>query len=56
MIRYTPEALAHLDDYLNDVRSAVAGHNSISPDEVEADVRDHVAAALERAGWRARRS
>lgn len=47
MIRYTPEALAHLDDYLNDVRSAVAGHSSISPDEVEADVRDHVTAALE---------
>lgn len=49
MIRYTPEALAHLDDYLTEVRSAVAGHASISPDEVEADVRDHVAAALEHA-------
>lgn len=49
MIRYTPEALAHLDDYLAEVRSAVAGHASISPDEVEADVRDHVAAALEHA-------
>jgi hypothetical protein len=47
--RFTPEALAHLDDYLAEVRSAVAGHNSISPDEVEADVRDHVAAALEHA-------
>jgi hypothetical protein len=49
VIRYTPEALAHLDEYLTEVRSAVAGHNSISPDEVEADVRDHVAAALEHA-------
>jgi hypothetical protein len=49
MIRYTPEALAHLDDYLTEVRSAVAGHASISPDEVEADVRDHMAAALEHA-------
>ena len=49
MNRYTPEALAHLDDYLAEVRSAVAGHNSISPDEVEADVRDHVTAALEHA-------
>jgi hypothetical protein len=49
VIRYTPEALAHLDDYLTDVRSAVAGHSSISPDEVEADVRDHVNAALEHA-------
>jgi hypothetical protein len=49
MIRYTPEALAHLDGYLAEVRSAVAGHASISPDEVETDVRDHVAAALEHA-------
>jgi hypothetical protein len=49
VIRYTPEAIAHLDDYLAEVRSAVAGHSSISPDEVEADVRDHVAAALEHA-------
>jgi hypothetical protein len=49
MIRFTPEALAHLDDYLADVRSAVAGHASISPDEVEADVRDHVIASLEHA-------
>jgi hypothetical protein len=49
MIRFTPEALAHLDEYLTEVRSAVAGHSSISPDEVEADVRDHVTAALEHA-------
>jgi hypothetical protein len=49
VIRNTPEALAHLDDYLAEVRSAVAGHHSISPDEIEADVRDHVAAALEHA-------
>ena len=32
MIRLTPEAVAYLDDYLADVRSAVAGHQSISPD------------------------
>ena len=50
MIRLTPEARAYLDDYLADVRSAVAGHQSVSPDEVEQDVRDHVYAALEGAG------
>jgi hypothetical protein len=47
MIRLTPEAQAHLDDYLTDVRTAVTGHASISPDEIEQDVRDHVAVALE---------
>ena len=50
MIRLTPEAQAYLDDYLADVRSAVSGHNSVSPAEVEQDVRDHVFAALEGAG------
>ncbi|HEX3150979.1 MAG TPA: hypothetical protein VHR66_23065 [Gemmataceae bacterium] len=49
MIRFTPEALAYLDDYLAEVRSAVSGHTSVNPDEIEADVRDHVSAALERA-------
>ena len=49
MIRFTPEALAHLDDYLAEVRSAGSGHTSVNPDEIEADVRDHVSAALERA-------
>lgn len=49
MIRYTPEAGARLDEYLAEVRSSVVGQNAISPDEVEADVRDHIAAALEHA-------
>jgi hypothetical protein len=50
MIRLTPEAVAYLDDYLADVRSAVTGHASISPDDIEQDVRDHVYAALDGAG------
>jgi len=50
MIRLTPEARTYLDDYLADVRSAVAGHHSLSPDEIEQDVRDHVYSALEGAG------
>jgi hypothetical protein len=47
MVRLTPEARAYLDDYLADVRSAVVGHQSLSPDEIEQDVRDHVYSALE---------
>ncbi len=47
MMRFTREAQACLEDYLADVRSAVSGHSSISPNEIEQDVRDHVIAALE---------
>ena len=47
MISFTPEALAYLDDYLADVRAAVAGHDSLAPEEIEQDVRDHVHAALQ---------
>src|SRR5262245_8340966 len=50
MISLTPEAQVYLDDYLADVRSAVAGHQSVSPSEIEQDVREHVFAALEGAG------
>jgi hypothetical protein len=50
MIRLTAEAQAYLDEYLDDVRSAVTGHASISPEDIEQDVRDHVYAALEGAG------
>src|SRR5262249_2982785 len=47
MTRFTPEAQARLDEYLAEVRSAVTGHVSVSPDEIEQDVRDHVVSALE---------
>ena len=47
MIRLAPDAQNYLDEYLADIRSAVAGHASLSPDEIEQDVRDHVFAALE---------
>jgi hypothetical protein len=43
----TFEAQECLNEYLADVRSAVAGHASVSPDEIEQDVRDHVQAAME---------
>ena len=44
MKRFTPEAQTCLEDYLADVRSAVYGHASVSPNEIEQDVRDHEAA------------
>ncbi len=47
MIAFTPDARAYLEDYLADVRAAVVGHASLSPGEIEQDVRDHVAAALD---------
>lgn len=46
MTAFMPEALAYLDDYLADVRAAVAGHDSLAPDDIEQDVRDHIADAL----------
>jgi len=47
MTVYTQEAIVRLDEYLIEVRSAITGRSSMNPDEVEQDVRDHVAAALE---------
>src|SRR6476619_3548754 len=47
MTRLSTEAQLYLDDYLADVRYAAAGHSSISPSEIEQDVREHVFAALE---------
>ncbi|MBA4063246.1 MAG: hypothetical protein C0501_05955 [Isosphaera sp.] len=37
-----PDAEARLGGYLADVRAAVAGLPGVSPDEIEADVREHV--------------
>ncbi len=38
----TAEAEARLGDYLRQVRAALAGSADVSPDEVEADIREHV--------------
>ena len=43
---YTAEATARLDRYLVEVRDALRGVPGVSADEVEADIRDHVATAL----------
>lgn len=42
MIEFTPEAEARLADYLRQVRTALAGSADVNPDEIEADIREHV--------------
>ena len=43
---FTAEATARLESYLLRVRLALRGVPGVSADEVEADIRDHVATAL----------
>lgn len=43
MTAFTPAAEARLHDYLTQVRQALYAHPDVSPDDVEADVREHVA-------------
>jgi hypothetical protein len=43
MTAFTPPAEAQLHDYLSQVRHALYAHPDVSPDDVEADVREHVA-------------
>jgi hypothetical protein len=49
MTPFTPEAATALDEYLRQVRAAVAGMSEVNPDEIEADVREHVATEFESA-------
>jgi hypothetical protein len=42
MTTFTPEAEARLDEYLRQVRAALARDPEVSPDEIEADVREHI--------------
>jgi hypothetical protein len=37
-----PDAEARLDNYLRQVRAALTGTPDVSPDEIEADIREHV--------------
>jgi hypothetical protein len=41
-IGLSPEAAARLDDYLRQVRAALSGAADVNPDEIEADIREHV--------------
>src|SRR5256885_10166410 len=42
--RFTPEAAARFSEYLAHARAALEGCAELSPDDVEQDVRAHVAA------------
>lgn len=42
MTAFTPEAEARLEEYLRQARAAVARDPEVSPDEIEADLREHV--------------
>ena len=37
-----PEAASRLDEYLRQVREALAGAADVNPDEIDADIREHV--------------
>ena len=42
--RFTPEAQLRFDEYLAHARAALAGCSEVSPDDIEQDVRAHIAA------------
>ncbi|HEY1377085.1 MAG TPA: hypothetical protein VGF55_09845 [Gemmataceae bacterium] len=50
--RFTPEAAARFAEYLAQTRATLEGHAELSPDDVEQDVRAHVAAEFPPgSGW-----
>ncbi len=50
--RFTPEAAARFAEYLAQTRAALDGHPELSPDDVEQDIRAHVAAEFPPgSGW-----
>src|SRR3954468_17218429 len=52
MPRFTPEAQMRFDEYLAHARAALAGHSEVSADDIEQDVRAHVAAEFPPgSGW-----
>ena len=42
MIEFTTEAEDRFADYLRQVHTALAGSADVNPDEIEADIREHV--------------
>ena len=52
MPRFTPEAQLRFDEYLAHARAALAGCSEVSADDIEQDVRAHIAAEFPPgAGW-----
>ena len=46
MIEFTPSAAARLADYLQQVRASLAGSPDVNPDEIAADIQEHVETEL----------
>lgn len=46
MTTYTPDAQRHLDEYLHNLRSQLAATPHVDAAEIEADIREHIEAAL----------
>jgi hypothetical protein len=42
MVQFTPDAERRLGEYLRQVRTAAARSPGVSPDEIEADIREHI--------------
>jgi len=52
MPRFTPEAQLRFDEYLEHARSALAGHSELSAEDIEQDVKAHIAAEFPPgSGW-----
>jgi hypothetical protein len=52
MPRFTPEAQLRFDEYLDHARAALAGCTEVSPEDIEQDVRAHIAAEFPPgSGW-----
>jgi hypothetical protein len=52
MPRFTPEAQMRFDEYLAHARAALAGHLEVSAEDIEQDVRAHIAAEFPPgSGW-----
>lgn len=41
-LEFMPDAVARLEEYLRQVRAALAGATDVNADEIEADIREHV--------------
>ena len=54
MVALSPDAKGHLDHYLEQIRMALSGQESIDADEIERDVLSHIMGMNKstRSGWR----
>jgi hypothetical protein len=46
MVALSPDAQSHLERYIREIKTALRGHSSVDPDDVERDVLDHIETEL----------